>query len=265
MKFQLAAVGEWRITESEVEILLGLLIGVAIGGTGVGGGTLTVPALIILMGYPSHVAVATALIFSAAVKVCASGVYLLRRQVNFKVLGYLLAGGLPGAIFGAYALERLHSKKCETLILAAVGMIIAVTAIINLAGRRTPRTRGQSRLSLVSLLTVPIGIESGFSSAGSGALGTVVLFSCTTLAPTVVVGTDLLFGLFISGTAGLIHALGGNCEWSALAKLIPAGVVGTWIGSRVAADLSTKALRQTVLITTTCTGVFLLVKGLFGA
>ena len=248
----------------EVEILLGLLIGMAIGVTGVGGGTLTVPALIILMGYPSHVAVATALIFSAAVKVCASGVYLLRRQVNFNVLAYLLAGGLPGAIFGAYALERLHSKKSETLILAAVGIIIAVTAIINLVGR-TRRTQGQSRLALVSLLTVPIGIESGFSSAGSGALGTVVLFSCTTLAPTVVVGTDLLFGLFVNGTAGLIHALGGNCEWSALAKLIPAGVVGTLIGSRVAVDLSTKTLRQAVLITTTCTGVLLLVKGLFGA
>jgi len=70
-----------------MQIVIGLVIGVAIGSTGVGGGTLTAPALILLLGYSPRIAVATALLYSAVVKIGAAVVYLSRQQVNFRVLG----------------------------------------------------------------------------------------------------------------------------------------------------------------------------------
>jgi hypothetical protein len=252
------------LSEREMEFIIGFLIGVAIGATGVGGGTLTAPVLMLVMRYPPHIAVATALVFSASVKVWASAVYLLRRQVDFRVLGYLLWGGLPGAILGAYMLQKLHSKRSDTWLLAAVGTLIAVTAIVNLFSHRAFIPKTKSKWPLVSSLAIAIGMESGFSSAGSGALGTIMLFRLTTLAPSAVVGTDLLFGLFISGTAGIVHAMGGTCDWPALARLIPAGIVGTLIGSMAAGGMTKTALRKAILIAVTCTGVMLLIKGLSG-
>jgi uncharacterized membrane protein YfcA len=83
-----------------MEVVIGLLIGFAIGATGVGGGTLMVPALIFLLGFQARTAVATALLFSTCVKILGSGVYFWHRKVDIRTLAYLLYGGLPGAIIG---------------------------------------------------------------------------------------------------------------------------------------------------------------------
>src|SRR5262249_11347680 len=108
----------------------------------------------------------------------------------------------------------------------------------------------------------PIGVESGFSSAGSGALGTVVLFNLTALTPAVVVGTDLVFGMLVSTVGGGIHAFSGSCDWNALAKLIPGGVIGCLIGARAGRSLPAITLRKAVLACTAFVGVSLLWKGL---
>ena len=252
-----------------MEFLIGLVIGVAIGSTGVGGGTLTAPALILLMGYSPRIAVATALLFSAIVKIGASVVYLARHQVDFRVLGRLLIGGLPGAALGALALQRFRSTKADGWILFSVGMIVATSALINLMNmtkqkREAITERRNNRLNLIPMFSLPIGIESGFSSAGSGALGTLVLFNTTALAPTVVVGTDLVFGLLVSSVGGGIHAYAGSCDWNALGKLIPAGIIGCLIGARAGRSLPATTLRKAVLACTAFVGVSLLWKGLGG-
>jgi uncharacterized membrane protein YfcA len=246
-----------------MELVIGLLIGMAIGATGVGGGTLTAPALIFLLGFSPHVAVATALIFSAAVKVWASGVYLLRGQVNFRVLGRMLAGGLPGAVLGALALTHLKSAKSDNWILVGVGAIVAISALANLLKFDKPRPQtGAAKTYVLPFLALPIGLESGFSSAGSGALGTLVLFNFTSLTPAAVVGTDLVFGMLVSMLAGGVNAGAGNCNWNALALLIPAGIVGSLIGARACVGLSIKTMRQAVLISTACVGLLLVSRGL---
>jgi hypothetical protein len=81
----------WRM-----EIALGLLIGIVTGATGVSGGTHTVPALILLIGYEPRLAVATALIYAVAVTVWVSLAYILKKRVNFRILAYVFAGGIPG-------------------------------------------------------------------------------------------------------------------------------------------------------------------------
>jgi uncharacterized protein len=247
-----------------MEIAIGALIGLAIGATGVGGGTLTAPALILLMGYSPRVAVATALVFSAAVKVFASGTYLFRGNVDFRTLGYLICGGGPGALLGAVALERLHLAEANQWILCAIGIVVVISAVGNIInfgrGQRTPT----SRPDLLPFFGFPIGLEAGFSSSGAGALGTTLLFRITALSPAVVVGTDLVFGLAVSTIAGGVHAYSGACNWRGLAQLIPAGIFGSIIGAHLSSILSAKALRTVVMICAAGIGFSLLVRGLEG-
>jgi hypothetical protein len=248
-----------------MEILIGLVIGFAIGGTGVGGGTLAAPAFVLLLGYSPRIAVGTALVFAAAVKIFASAEYLFRRQVNFKILMYLLCGGLPGAFIGAMALERLKTERANQWILCGIGLVVMISAISSVVKFRNPETSGAApRPRWLPFITFPIGLETGFSSAGAGALGTVVLFQLTSLAPSMVVGTDLVFGLLVSTVGGTVHALSGTCNWIALAKLIPSGIIGAMIGVRVCTALPRKTLRKSILICAAAIGFSLVVKGMEG-
>ena len=113
---------------------------------------------------------------------------------------------------------------------------------------------------MLSPISFILGIETGFSSAGAGALGTVMIFNFTELSPALVVGTNLLFGLIISATAGGIHA--ASCDFHALAQLVPGGLVGVYMGSRVSLGSSVHALRKALLYCTILLGAFLLGKGI---
>lgn len=198
-----------------MEVAIGLVIGFAIGASGVGGGTLMVPALVFLLGFQARTAVATALLFSTCVKILGSGVYYWHRKIDIRTLVYLLYGGLPGTIIGAILLKRAHTRGSEAWILFTVGLIVIVSAGLSLLYDVTAKSRWRSRAYLLPPFSFILGIETGFSSAGAGALGTVMLFNLTELSPALVVGTNLLFGLIISATAGGIHA--GSCDFKALA------------------------------------------------
>jgi hypothetical protein len=103
-----------------VEIILGFIIAVAIGVTGVGAGVITAPVLILFMHVtPAH-AVGTALAFSVAVKMLVVPMQIYRKQVDYKVLGYLLLGGLPGVLTGSYMLAKLNTSGTQGILYAAL-------------------------------------------------------------------------------------------------------------------------------------------------
>jgi len=243
-----------------MEVVVGLVIGFAIGASGIGGGTLMVPALVFLLGFQARTAVATALLFSTCVKILGSGVYYWHRKIDIRTLMYLLYGGLPGTIIGALLLKRAHTRGSEAWILFMVGLIVIVSAALSLLYGVTANSRWRSRAYLLPPLSFILGIETGFSSAGAGALGTVMLFNLTELSPALVVGTNLLFGSIISATAGGIHA--ASCDFNALAWLVPGGLVGVYIGSRVSLGLSVNVLRKALLYCTILLGALLLGKGI---
>jgi len=245
-----------------MELIIGIVVGFVIGATGVGGGTLMAPILVFILGFPSRTAVATALLFSSFVKVIASSVYLWRRKVDARTLAYLLYGGIPGAVIGATILEGLNNKKSEAWIFFIIGIIIVTSAFLSLFRFRLPDGSAKPRIYLLPFLSFLIGSETGFSSAGAGALGTTMLFNFTTLTPSLVVGTDLVFGLIISVLAGGIHI--GSCDYAALCKLVPAGIVGTIVGARASLGLPVKTLRKAVLLCVILVGVLLLRKGFIG-
>ncbi len=210
-----------------MEIIIGFCIAVAIGMTGVGAGTITAPTLILFLGMPLPMAVGTALIFGAAVKTIAVPVYWVRKQVNFRVLGFLLAGGLPGVIISSILLSRTGVGKQQGLMYGLLGIAIIITAGRTFFSAHSSRGEVlKDRSRWLPLVAAPIGLEVGFSSAGAGALGTSALMLMTPLTTAQVVGTDLFFGLALSVVGGGAHFAMGDFNSAMLLKLVSGGIAG---------------------------------------
>src|SRR4051794_6923373 len=248
-----------------MEVLLGFAIAAAIGVTGVGGGVITAPALILLLGMRPLEAVTTSLLFAATIKFLISPAYLWKRLVDFRILGKLLLGGLPGVVVGTWVLQRLNASNRHGLMYAILGGTVAVMSCIHLyrLTRGLDGFRGQGDGSKwLPLIALPIGMEVGFSSAGAGALGTVALMSLTSLTTAQVVATDVFFGLGLSFVGGGLHLTAGQAIPPVLWKLLAGGVVGGWAGTYVASSVPTRPLRAALCVWLIVIGVQLCWKAL---
>lgn len=246
-----------------MEILAGFLIGAIIGITGVGGGVVTAPMLILFFGMSPVQSVGTALLFSAVVKVGSTLVYLVRRQVDFRVLGWMLAGGAPGALIGSLLLTHVRGLRESGAVLAIIGASVVSAAMLGLRGVRRGDRPAQPHPARLPWFTFPIGLEVGFSSAGAGALGSLLMLQCTALPPVRVVGTDLMFGLGLSLIGGSVHLAAGNWDQPALLLLVLGGVAGAPLGALAAGRIPAKPLRTGLLLWSALLGGVLLVQGLF--
>jgi uncharacterized membrane protein YfcA len=217
-----------------MEYLIGFIIAVFIALTGVGAGTITTPLLILFLGVPTPVAVATGLMFSAAVKLAL-------------VLGYMLLGGLPGVLLGSLVLSHLVSTGAKHGVNAALGCVLVLTALYQIVysfRKVSPEHAGVNKVRWLPWLMLPVGAEVGFSSAGAGALGTAALLSLTTLAPPQVVGTDILFGFTLSLIGSGAHLAGGShIHSSLLLHLVIGGLIGVIFGSSIAKYVPKRPLR----------------------
>src|SRR5436190_10255903 len=115
-----------------MQALLGFVIAVIIGMTGAGGGSLTVTVLVLLCGMPVVEAVGTSMVFGTIVKLISAPAYIVRRQCNARTLVRMLAGGLPGVITGTLLLRGLSTPELQHAVLAIVGGIITVSAMVSL-------------------------------------------------------------------------------------------------------------------------------------
>ena len=118
-----------------VEVVLGLVIALAIGLTGVGAGTLTAPALILWFDVPPAIAVGTALAFGATVKLPAVASYLMRKQVDFRAFRSMAIGGIPGVVLGGLVLHWLDQGRLRGVVLLIVGVVVVVSALFSLFRR----------------------------------------------------------------------------------------------------------------------------------
>lgn len=227
-----------------LEFALGFGIALALGLTGVGAGVVTAPALLFVLHTPTKVAVGTALIFGAAIKLIAAPNYLWRRQVDFKVLAWMLAGGVPGVLIGSALLDRV-SRARPGFLYGLLGAMIALSAAFNL-WRMLGKQRAEpskDRRRWLPLLAFPIGGEFGFSSAGAGALGSIALMGMTALPSAQVVGTDVFFGLALSLVGGGWQYSTGNYDPALLGKMIAGGLFGALAGTYLSAFLPSRPLR----------------------
>jgi uncharacterized protein len=228
-----------------MEIVLGFIIAVAIGVTGVGAGVITAPVLILFLHVPPARAVGTALVFSTAVKLLVVPMQIYRKQVDYRVLRYLLAGGIPGVLAGSLILAKLNVKGSQGILYAALGTTIVFMAALNLYRMCLHPTRSALRdwSRWLPAVALPIGAEVGFSSAGAGAIGSLALLWMTPLTAARVVGTDLFFGLCLSMIGGGFQLSAGNYDLAILVQLIMGGVFGAFAGTYLAAITPQRAFR----------------------
>lgn len=256
-----------------MDVLIGFVIAVVIALTGVGAGVITAPLLILFLHVPIEIAVSTALAYSAAVKLIIVPVQMWRRQVVYRVLGYMLLGGLPGVIIGSLLFKRVAQNGPRSTLYAFLGAIIIFSAGWHIYRHFFPAASPASsqpgikkeKPKWISVIMLPIGAEVGFSSSGAGALGTVALLSLTSLTASQVVGTDLTFGLGIALTGTAVHAVGGVYDVALLWKLILGGVLGGVLGSTAAPRIPNRQLRLALSVWLFAIGLEFCYQAMHGA
>jgi uncharacterized membrane protein YfcA len=226
--------------------LIGFLIALSIALTGVGAGTITVPVLVLFLHVPAPVAVGIGLTFSAAVKLILVPAQILRRNVAWRTLGFMLLGGAPGVLVGSLLLKHLITTGSQNLLNALLGSILITTASwqIFYSFRPVKQNReARDRSHLLSWLMFPVGAEVGFSSAGAGALGSAALLSLTPLIPVQIVGTDIVFGFVVSLLGSGAHWFSHATNPQLLLELIAGGAAGAIGGTLLGARIPRRPLR----------------------
>jgi hypothetical protein len=242
--------------------LIGFLIAVAVGLTGIGGGSFTVPALILILGLTAGEAVGTAFVFAGVLRLIAAPFYLLGKHFHGRYLRLLLLGAVPGLLLGTLVLRLLRQEEGgNPVVVILLGILLAVSSSVTFAPRVQNPSFAKKNSRWLPWLALPIGVESGFSSAGAGALGTVLLLNYSEMTPPEVVGTDLVFGLVLAVIGGAIHWKFGAINPSVLLQLLVGGLPGVLFGCALARSVPARKLRLVVALIGIFAGVQLVWNG----
>lgn len=229
-----------------MEVALGFVIAFMIAITGVGAGTITAPLLILVLGEPVALSVATALAYSTVVKAVVVPVQIVRRQVDCRVLGIMVLGGLPGVIAGSLLFRRYAMAGSHASFYAVLGVVIVFSAGWHLYRHFRPQSLPGGRKTrrwAIATLMFPIAGEVGFASSGAGAMGTLVLMGLSSLDAAKIVGTDLVFAFCMTLTGGVLHLASGSFDPTLLFRLAVGGVFGAVAGSWIAPKVPSRHLR----------------------
>ncbi|MGA2888040.1 MAG: sulfite exporter TauE/SafE family protein [Terracidiphilus sp.] len=234
-----------------MQYLIGFVIALFIALTGVGAGTVTVPVLVLFLGVPAPIAVGIGLMFSTIVKLILVPAQIMRGNVIWRTLGFMLLGGVPGVIIGSLFLKHLVNSGSQNLLNALLGAVLITTAGWQLIYSFRPKKQSidsRDRSPLLSWLMLPVGAEVGFSSAGAGALGSTALLGLTPLLPAQVVGTDIAFGLIVSLIGSGAHWFSHSSNTDLLLQLITGGIVGAIGGTILGTRVPRRPLRFALLV-----------------
>jgi uncharacterized membrane protein YfcA len=240
---------------------VGFLIALAVGLTGVGGGSFTVPALVLLAGLTAGEAVGTAFLFAGVLRLIAAPFYLAGKHIHPRYLRLLLQGAVPGLLVGTWVLRLLNRDAGNPVVILLLGVILAASSSITFIRRIQNPAFAAKNHRWLPWLALPIGVESGFSSAGAGALGTVLLLNYSEMTPAQVVGTDLLFGLVLATIGSVFHWSFGSVSLPILFQLLLGGVPGVMLGCLLAPKVPANKLRTAVAMLAMLAGLQLVWSG----
>lgn len=241
--------------------LAGLVVGTAVGATGVGGGSLMTPILILFYGISPAVAVGTDLLYASISK--AFGVLLHGRNgtVDWRIVGRLALGSVPAALLTLLFLHHQPAgPQLDQMIKLVLASAIVVTAVFTLFQEPVMRLLGRPASADAGLVSEPrhqallttlsgaaIGALVTISSVGAGVIGMMLLLILyPRAAPIRLIGSDLAHAVLITGIAGLGHAGLGTVNYSMLGYLLVGAIPGIWLGTRVAFRLDDRMLKKTI-------------------
>jgi uncharacterized membrane protein YfcA len=253
-------------------ILSGALTGFIVGMTGVGGGALMTPLLILVLGVAPSTAVGTDLLFATITKVVAVRQHRQAGTVDWLVVKRLASGSIPSAIVMLVLMHYLNLKEhLAGTILPALGVALVLTAIAMLMKGKLAAVGKEFRLKAKErfkkhqpILTVGAGVFLGamvaLTSIGAGALGTVMLVYLypLRLTPAKLVGTDLAHAIPLALVAGLGHLFLGNINFQLLGWLLVGSLPAAYLGSRVSVGAPEGFIRSAIAAVLLLVGIRIL-------
>lgn len=268
-------------------IVSGLLVGVLVGLTGVGGGSLMTPLLVFLFGFKPATAVGTDLLFAALTKTGGVWVHHTKHSsVDWRIVRWLSLGSLPFAVATLFALNHFAQIGKETtgIITSTLGIALLLTSASILVRSLLIRREQKNAVNVIAIAEIQneteielekdekideikrgrfnrwqipatvlvgavLGILVTLTSVGAGALGTIVLlFLYPKMLTVKIVGTDLAHAIPLTAVAGFGHWMLGNVDFVLLGSLLIGSLPGIWVGSHLSAKLPERFLRPILAV-----------------
>jgi uncharacterized membrane protein YfcA len=254
-------------------IVFGLGVGILVGLTGMGGGSLMTPLLIIVFGVSPVTAVGTDLAYAAVTKTVGGYKHFRQKTVDVSLSWWMAFGSIPSAVGGVYVLELLeeaYGERFDEILLAMLSGALLFTGVCVLARalflpkmvereRHTIDLERRHKVSAV-VIGVFVGFVLGVTSAGSGALIAVALILVFRLVPQRVVGTDVFHAALLLWAAAFAHLVAGNIDYGLAGTILIGSVPGVWLGSHWSVRMPVATLRMALGIVLVGAGLGLAVK-----
>jgi len=255
-------------------VFAGFAVGLVVGLTGVGGGSLMTPLLIFFFGVKPHLAIGTDLLFAAFTKMGGTVSLARARVVDWKIVGQTASGSIPAALATLYMLQRMGpaNPATQTIMTTTLGLALLLTAGATfykvLRGKAAPTTIAPELIgqatrarhwALPMLFGAVIGTLVTLTSVGAGAIGVIVLML---LYPTLplprIVAADIAHAVPLTLVAGLGHASIGSVDWPLLIKLLAGSLPGIWLGSHLVHKTPDRVIRSLLSVLLAYAGVKLI-------
>ncbi|MGK5020621.1 MULTISPECIES: sulfite exporter TauE/SafE family protein [unclassified Janthinobacterium] len=246
-------------------IVSGFAVGLLVGMTGVGGGSLMTPLLTLLFGVSPSVAVGTDLAFASITKSAGTLTHRLRGTVRWDIVKRLCIGALPAAVVSTLALKSFGTLSPEigqiirysiagSVLLTVVALIFKGRMLAWINAHPEKQLQGKKLAAATSIAGAVLGVLVTVSSIGAGAIGaTLLVMLYPRMSSAEVAGTDIAYAVPLTAIAALGHWWLGSIDWELLASLLVGSLPGITLGSWIARSVPEKFLR--VLLAMTLTGV----------
>jgi uncharacterized protein len=253
-------------------VAFGLGVGILVGMTGIGGGSLMTPMLILVFGVTPVTAIGTDLAYAAVTKTVGGYKHLRQKTVDLTLSSWMAVGSVPAAIGGVYVLTLLEDwlgRDFEDAVIAILAGALLLTGAATLVRAFLKRMHERERDTIemerrhkvaAVVLGLTVGFVLGVTSAGSGALIAVGLILLFRLSPQRVVGTDVFHAAILLWAAGLAHVTAGNVDFGLAGTILVGSVPGVWLGSHWSVRVEPAVLRTTLAVVLIGAGLALMIK-----
>ena len=245
--------------------LSGLVVGVLVGITGVGGGSLMTPLLVLLFGIHPATAVGTDLLYAGLTKIVGTAVHGRNKTVDWRITGLLACGSVPATVLTLAALAGLGGggQNTASVINVVLGLALILTAVtllfrrwlLGALARHTEALSPAQVGGLTVALGAMLGVLVSISSVGAGAIGVTVLILLYPKLPVArLVGSDIAHAVPLTLIAGTGHWLIGSVDWQLLVSLLVGSIPGIIVGSQLASYVPDRVLRPILASTLAVVG-----------
>ena len=254
-------------------VVFGFGIGMLIGMTGMGGGSLMTPLLILAFGVQPVTAVGTDIFYGAVTKTAGAWRHLKHHTVHRGIALWLAVGSVPMAIAGVWLIEILQHRYGEddvnkvvlgmvasALLVVGVATLIRALFLRDVIPERSAMHLYRRHIVAAIITGAVTGFVIGLTSAGSGTLIALVLIAVFRLTPQRVVGTDVFHAAILLWAAGLAHWVGGNVDLGLAANILVGSIPGVLIGSQLAVKVPTGFLRNALGLVLIASSIALITK-----